>query len=87
MGIIEDIKGGIEASSLAIGKHTVLKQLKAGRLSKVIVASNCDPRLLEDVRRLCGTGEIECIESELNAKDLGAICKKSFGISILGFVV
>ncbi len=87
MGIKDDIKKGLETGKLVIGKNSVLKAINAGRLSKLIVASNCSPLLIKDLKKLNEVASFEYLEAGIPGKDLGAMCKKSFGISILGFVV
>ncbi len=87
MAMEDEIKAGIEKKVVVIGSNIVLKKLKQGKLSRVILAANCSPVMKKEAVLLCEAAGLKVEESKLTNMDLGALCKKSFGISLIGFVV
>lgn len=86
MTLVEDIRKSINDEKLVIGKNEVLKNLKKKTLSKVILALNSPKDILDDVEYYSSFSEVELVKSEKNNEELGVICKKSFGISVLGIL-
>ena len=79
---MEDIKKSLEQGKLVFGKNIVLKKLKAGQLTKVITSTNCNPDLKQDISDLKEDAILEI--SNQSSKDLGAMVRKNFGISVIG---
>jgi ribosomal protein L30E len=59
-----------------------MKLLRQGELSKIMLASNCNRTLVEDVKHYGGDAEI--IELDVPNEELGVYCKKPFNINVLG---
>jgi ribosomal protein L30E len=67
---------------IIIGKQETIKQLRAGKISEVLVASNFNDK--ETVQKLIKlTGAKMQVLSQKN-DELGALCKKPFSISVIG---
>ncbi|MBW2988154.1 hypothetical protein DRJ48_02115 [Candidatus Woesearchaeota archaeon] len=86
MGVVEEIKQGIEKGLLVIGKNSVLKGLKRGKLAKVFMASNIPEAVELEVTHLCEISGVKYKKTKITNKELGALCKKSYSISILGLM-
>ncbi len=84
MAIVDDIRKSMEDEKLVIGKNQVTKCLKQKTLSKVILATNTPEKLSEDIEYYSSFSDVSLIRSDKNNEELGVICKKSFGISVLG---
>ncbi len=83
----DDIKQAKEAGKLVIGERRVLRMLKQGKLSKVVVASNAKESLVRELRQLCDIANVELVMAKESGFDLGALCKRSHNVSLLGFGV
>ena len=59
-----------------------MKKIRKQQVSKVYVASNC--REKTQVINLCKTMGVEIIEAG-TSKELGALCKKPFSVSVISF--
>ncbi len=65
-----------------LGLEVALKKIKKQQVNKVYVASNCKEKT--QVINLCKTMEIEVVEAG-TSKELGALCKKTFSVSVVSF--
>ncbi len=72
----------IDTPNKLIGQKQTVKALREGRVAKVFVAADADPRVLEPVRRLCAAGGIP-IEQAETMRTLG----KAAGIAVGAAVV
>lgn len=79
-----EIRKLLGSDKLIIGTDRVMKLLRKGDLKQVLVASNCEPTVREDVVRYCGMSDVELVELDVPNEELGVICKKPFNIMILG---
>ena len=61
-----------------------MKALKAKKLSKVFISSNCPPEMKEDLERYSKMNGVELAQLDIANDELGVVCKKSFNISIIG---
>jgi ribosomal protein L30E len=79
---LEDIKKLISEGKTCLGTESTLKNLRLGKLSKVLISNNCPENVKEDINSW-GT-EVEIIQVDQNNEKLGIICKKTFHISVIG---
>ncbi|MFW6046712.1 MAG: ribosomal L7Ae/L30e/S12e/Gadd45 family protein [Candidatus Woesearchaeota archaeon] len=86
MTLVEDIRKSINDEKLVIGKKEVIKNLKNKTLSKVFLAVNTPKEIVDDVEYYSSFSNVELVKTEKNNEELGVICKKSFGISVLGIM-
>ena len=68
---------------VVIGAERVLKELKAKRVQKVYLASNCPAKLHEDVKYYASVAEIPVVDMAYSNEELGVFCKKNFFVSVL----
>lgn len=66
------------------GVKKVLKQLRAGKLSQVFLASNCPAQMKKDVESSARLAKVPVVELAVNNEELGVLCKKNFFISVAG---
>jgi len=78
-----DIKKLIKAGNVLIGTDSVIKNLKIGKVSKVMMSSNCPAGIEADITHYAGLSGAEFEKLEFPNDELGIICKKPFSISVL----
>jgi len=84
MNIEEEIKLGIEKKLLMIGANYVIKAMKQGKISKVILASNCPANFKDEILHLGKIANNEVFESDKSNENLGMLCRKQFKITVIG---
>jgi large subunit ribosomal protein L30e len=83
---IQLLKAQTEAGTALIGTERVLKELKKGAVSKVLIASNCPDNVKEDLQRYAGLQDIPVVLLEQSNEELGVICKKNFFVAVAAIV-
>jgi len=86
MTLNDDIKKGLEKGIILLGQSVVLKHLKQGKLSKIVLAHNAPIKLKKEIVPLCDLSGVECQELKRDSADLGAACRRSHSVSVLGFL-
>ena len=81
-----EIKKLLKEKKLVIGTERTLKNLKLGRVDKVIVTSNCPEKLQKDIKYYAGLGKAEVIKVKYPNEELGIMCRKPFAISVLSML-
>ncbi len=83
---LQFIKKNINTEKVILGEQEVLKALREGTLSTVVLAKNCKEDTKEDIKSLCAAGNAEQIMLEKKNNELGEFCKKPFSIAVIGFL-
>ena len=81
---LKDLKTKIQQGKVVIGIDRVMKELKAGHLSKIMLASNCRQDLKKDLTYYAGLSSVPVVELTLDNEELGVLCKKNFMVSVIG---
>ena len=81
-----EIKKLIKAKDLVIGTERTIKNLKLGRVDKIIMSSNCAESVVDNLNHYAGLGKTETIKVNYLNDELGVICKKPFSISVLSIL-
>ena len=81
-----EIKKLVKSGNLIMGTERVLKGLKRGNVSKVMLSSNCPEKVEEDVNHYSGINKTEVEKLDFPNDELGIICKKPFSISVLALI-
>ena len=81
-----EIKKLIKSKNLVIGNKRTLKNLKLGKVDKVIISSNCPQKDVDNLDYFSGLAKVETIKVPYPNEDLGVICKKPFYISVLSIL-
>lgn len=77
------IKKLIKTKSLVIGTGRTIKNLKLGRVEKIIISSNCSESVINNLNYYAGLSKAETVKVSYPNDELGIICKKPFSISVL----
>ena len=81
-----EIKKLIKSKDLVIGSERTIRNLKLGKVEKVLISSNCPEKVLGDVNYYSGLSKAETIRVPYPNEELGVICKKPFSISVLSIL-
>ncbi len=81
-----EIKKLIKEKNLVIGTERTIKNLKTGKVEKVILSSNCSEATLNNLRHYTELNKTETIRVNYPNNELGVICKKPFSISVLSIL-
>ena len=79
-----DIKKLLKTDKLIIGTDRVVKGLRKGTLSMIYMSSNCPEDIRNEVEHYSKLTETKSEKLKEPNDELGAVCKKSFSISLLG---
>ena len=79
-----DFKKLLVANKLILGTEESMKKLRAGKLSKILLAANCDATVRMDIERACTLGNVPCTILSQSNDEIGVLCKKPFAISVVG---
>lgn len=83
MTTIQSIKKAIKEDKLVIGLNKTLRELKKDEVKIVVVASNAPIHVKEEIKSLTKVNDVEYVEMNKDNVELGAICRKSFGVMTL----
>ena len=81
-----EIKKMLKSGSVIIGTERTIKNLKLGRVQKVLVSLNCPARVESDISHYAGLSGAEFYKLDYPNDELSVICKKPFSISVLAFI-
>ena len=81
-----EIKKMLKLGSIIIGTEKTLKNLKLGRVQKVLVSSNCPEKVEKDITYCAGLSGAEFHKLDYPNDELSVICKKPFSISVLSLL-
>ncbi|UCC34124.1 MAG: 50S ribosomal protein L30e [Candidatus Bathyarchaeota archaeon] len=83
MDINKAIATAIRTGKVLIGAKSALESVKTGKARLIIVATNCPQKTREDIAYYCGLSDIPLIAYNGTSVDMGAVCGKSFMVSVL----
>jgi len=86
MSHADDIKKALKDNKVILGQREVIKKLRLGKLKKVFLSSNIKKDVKESVKKYASLGKVEVIQLRYANEDFGALCKRPYSISILGFI-
>ncbi|MBI2655674.1 ribosomal L7Ae/L30e/S12e/Gadd45 family protein [Candidatus Woesearchaeota archaeon] len=78
-----EIKKMIKAGDIILGTKRAVKNLRLGKVGKIMVSANCPARVEENISRYALLAGAEFQKLEFQNDELGVICKKPFSISVL----
>ena len=81
-----EIKKMLKSGNVVIGTEKTIKNLKLGRVQKVLMSSNCPAKVEKDISYYSGLSGAEFHKLEYPNDELSIICKKPFSISVLAFL-
>ncbi len=84
MGTKDDIKKALESEKVVIGTKDVLRDAKKSGLAKIIYADNAPELTTGRMKFYSKISGVEIVMFKGNSIELGRLCGKPFGISVLG---
>ena len=82
--IVDEIKKIVNTDKAVVGTNETIKALKAGKMAKVFLTSNCPAEVRKDVEYYARLSKAEVVELPIPNDELGVVCRKPFLISVLG---
>jgi ribosomal protein L30E len=82
---VAKLKDIMKEKEMILGERVVLKQIRLGKISEVFIAKNCKVDLRETLDHYSKEFGIKVVELEVDAEEVGSICKKQFAIAILAY--
>lgn len=83
MNTIDKLKKAIKEKTLVIGLNSTVKSIKKKLVELVVLANNTPLHVREEIKHLSSVSEIELVEFDKSNIELGATCKKPFGVMIV----
>ncbi|MBR9676673.1 50S ribosomal protein L30 [Candidatus Woesearchaeota archaeon] len=84
--MIEEIKKNLKTKKLVIGTDSTIKNLRLSKLSKVFLSRNAPKNVISEIEAAAKLTNTSVEQLNVDSDELGAVCKKSFNISILGLL-
>ena len=81
-----EIKKMLKSANFIIGTKRTIKNLKLGRVQKVLVSSNCPAKVENNLNYYAQLSGAEYHKLDFPNEELGIICKKPFSISVLAVI-
>ena len=81
-----ELKKMLKSTDVVIGTERAIKNLKLGRVQKVLISSNCPSNVERDITYYSGLSGAEFHKLDFPNDELSVICKKPFSISVLAFL-
>ena len=81
-----EIKKMIKSGNLIIGTENSIKNLKLGRVEKILVSANCPANVEKNISYYAGLSGAEVHKLDYPNEELSIICRKPFSISVLALI-
>ncbi|MBS3101545.1 ribosomal L7Ae/L30e/S12e/Gadd45 family protein [Candidatus Woesearchaeota archaeon] len=81
-----EIKKMIKSGNVVIGTERAVKNIRLKRVQKVLVSSNCPPRLEKEISHYASLSGAEFHKLDYPNDELSVICRKPFSISVLALL-
>ena len=73
----------VKTGKIQLGANSALQSAKSKKARLIIVASNCPQSIREDIEYSCKLSDIPVSIYNGSSLDMGAVCGKPFGVSVL----
>ncbi|MBI2656432.1 ribosomal L7Ae/L30e/S12e/Gadd45 family protein [Candidatus Woesearchaeota archaeon] len=81
-----EIKKMLKAGNIVIGTERAMKNLKLGKVQKILMSSNCPAGVESNLSYYAGLSGAELHKLDYPNDELSVICKKPFAISVLALL-
>lgn len=81
-----EIKKMLKSGNVIIGTERAIKNIRLGRVQKILVSSNCPEGVEKDINYYASLSNMEIHKLEYPNDELGVICKRPFSISVLALL-
>jgi len=79
---LTELKKGLKEGKIVIGTEMTEKFVKSGKVKEIFMASNASDILIKKFESYSKIFGFKLNKLEENGKDLGAVCKKPFSITV-----
>lgn len=86
INMISDEFKNINSEKVIFGKKEVLRALKFGKVKSIVFSSDIPEKLLEEIKELTESFEVEVNKFDGHNKELGMICKRPHGILMIALL-
>ena len=84
--VITEIRTNLKNNRVILGSERVLKSLKQGKVSKVLLSINCREDIKKDLEHFKSISDFKIVNLKYESEELGIVCKKPYMISMIGFL-
>ncbi|MDK2849358.1 MAG: hypothetical protein PWP03_661 [Candidatus Woesearchaeota archaeon] len=77
----KSIREALDKNKLIFGFNKVHEAVVGGNATAVIVSSTCEESRKNVLKQLCDLAKIDFIESNLNSKELGILCRRQHNVA------
>ena len=84
MSVKNEIKQALKDNKLVIGSRKVLSGVKNGKITSVVVASNCPDSVRLDMNHYSSISGVPVKSFDADSLQLGEFCGKPFNILLVG---
>ena len=81
-----EIKKMLKTGNLVIGTKKSVKNLKLGKVDKILVSSNCPESVEKSINYYANLSKAEVHKLDFPNDELSVICRKPFSISVLALL-
>lgn len=81
-----ELKKLLAAKKLLFGAEETVKALRKGGVQKVYIVATCNDVVRSDVETLCKVSGVELVTLSQSSDEIGVICKKPFGVSVISVI-
>ena len=85
MEVIEELRKRLKTDTPIIGTNKVLSGLRKNEIKDIYYASSVSKETLGDLQHYQQIADVTLHAVPLPAVEVGILCKKPFGITVLGF--
>jgi ribosomal protein L30E len=86
MASIATILGAEKDKKTLYGTDRTIKALKRGELKEIVISSNCPEKTVEVIHNLASMSKTKVSKSKQDSVELGAACKKTFSVTVIGLL-
>jgi ribosomal protein L30E len=79
----QKFKVALKENEFTFGERAVEKKVKAGKAKVVFLAKDCKPSTVSTMKYYTKVSGVEVVELDVNANEVGTLCKKQFAIGTL----
>jgi len=81
---MNDLKAKLDKGTVTIGTEITMKKLRLGKIEKILITKNCPDEIRVEI--MMYSDEVKIEQLDKTNTELGVICKKTYPISIIGYL-
>lgn len=82
---MDELKQALKEKGLVFGTKATLRNLRAGKTKQVLISSNCQKIVRDEIRHYASVSGATVTDLEIPDNEIGMICKKRFSVSVLSY--